>query len=105
MRDVHVRRGGLNTPNYALLFADTDENAAGQVVTRLKSMKVPYSLDEVSRAIRDSEDLVNVGAYVQGTNPRIDQARSKLDAIERFLCHEADTLCRFSDTVESLTTL
>ena len=56
-------------------------------------------------AIRDSEDLVNVGAYVQGTNPRIDQARSKQDAIERFLCQESDTLCRYSDTVESLTTL
>ena len=42
----------LNTPNYALLFADMDEDAAGQVVTRLKSMKVPYSLDEGGRAIR-----------------------------------------------------
>src|SRR5262245_3392307 len=29
-----------------------DEDAAGQVVTRLKSMKVPYSLDEGGRAIR-----------------------------------------------------
>jgi flagellum-specific ATP synthase len=56
-------------------------------------------------AIRDSEDLVNVGAYVQGTNLRIDQARSKMDAIERFLCQDADSLCRFSDTVESLATL
>src|SRR5262245_18573302 len=42
----------LNTPNYALLFADMDEDAAGQVVTRLKSMKVPYVLDEGGRAIR-----------------------------------------------------
>ena len=56
-------------------------------------------------AIRDSEDLVNVGAYVEGSNPRIDKARSKLDAIERFLCQESGTLCRFSDTVESLTAL
>ena len=42
----------LNTPSYALLFADMDEDAAGQVVTRLKSLKVPYSLDEGGRAIR-----------------------------------------------------
>jgi flagellum-specific ATP synthase len=56
-------------------------------------------------AICDSEDLVSVGAYVQGSNTRIDQARSKLDAIERFLCQEADSVCRFSDAVESLTTL
>jgi FliI/YscN family ATPase len=53
-------------------------------------------------AIRDSEDLVNVGAYVAGTNPRIDQARGKQEAIEQFLCQDADTLCRFSDTIESM---
>ena len=31
-------------------------------------------------AIRDSEDLVSVGAYVPGSNPRIDEARAKADA-------------------------
>ena len=56
-------------------------------------------------AIRDSEDLVNVGAYVEGTNPRIDAARSRREGIERFLCQDADTLCRFSDTVEALAAL
>jgi flagellum-specific ATP synthase len=53
-------------------------------------------------AIRDSEDLVNVGAYVEGSNPRIDQARARREAIERFLCQDADTLCRYTDTVEAL---
>jgi FliI/YscN family ATPase len=56
-------------------------------------------------AIRDSDDLVNVGAYVEGTNPRIDQARSRQGSIDRFLCQDADTLCRFSDTVEALAAL
>jgi FliI/YscN family ATPase len=56
-------------------------------------------------AIRDSDDLVNVGAYVEGTNPRIDQARSRQASIERFLCQDADTLCRFSDTVDALVAL
>jgi flagellar biosynthesis/type III secretory pathway ATPase len=53
-------------------------------------------------AIRDSDDLVNVGAYVAGSNPRIDEARARQDAIERFLCQEADTLCSFSDAVADL---
>jgi FliI/YscN family ATPase len=55
--------------------------------------------------IRDSEDLVNVGAYVEGTNPRIDQARARRDAINKFLCQESDTLCRFSDSVTALAAL
>ena len=55
--------------------------------------------------IRDSEDLVNVGAYVEGSNPRIDEARARRAAIDAFLCQDADTLCRFPDTVAALTTL
>jgi flagellum-specific ATP synthase len=53
-------------------------------------------------AIRDSEDLVNVGAYVEGSNARIDQARARREAIDRFLCQESDTLCRFTDSLEAL---
>ena len=34
--------------------------------------------------LRDSEDLVSVGAYVAGSNPRIDTALARRDAIERF---------------------
>jgi len=55
--------------------------------------------------IRDSEDLVNVGAYVQGTNPRIDEARARRDAIDAFLCQDADRLYRFADTASALATL
>jgi len=53
-------------------------------------------------AIRDSEDLVSVGAYVAGSNPRIDEARSRRDAIETFLCQRADTLCTFPDAVQQM---
>jgi FliI/YscN family ATPase len=56
-------------------------------------------------AIRDSEDLVSVGAYVEGSNPRVDEARAKRDAIETFLCQASDTLCSFPDAIASLTTL
>jgi flagellar M-ring protein FliF len=42
----------LNQPNYALLFADMDQESVAQVVTRLKSMKVQYVLDEGGRSIR-----------------------------------------------------
>jgi flagellar biosynthesis/type III secretory pathway ATPase len=56
-------------------------------------------------AIRDSEDLVSVGAYVPGSNPRIDEARAKRDLIEAFLCQDAGTLCGFTDSTASLEAL
>jgi FliI/YscN family ATPase len=56
-------------------------------------------------AIRDSDDLVNVGAYVEGSNPRIDQARARQDAIRGFLCQDAEALSTFPETLEGLRAL
>ncbi len=53
-------------------------------------------------ALRDSEDLVSVGAYVAGANPRVDTALAKRDAIERFLCQPADTAGRLTDAIAAL---
>jgi flagellar M-ring protein FliF len=49
----------LNTPSYTLLFADMDPESAGQVVTRLKSLNVPYQLDEGGGAIRVPRNRVD----------------------------------------------
>jgi flagellum-specific ATP synthase len=56
-------------------------------------------------AIRDSEDLVSVGAYVTGSNSRIDEARARREAIDRFLCQDAAALCTFPQAVEALSAL
>ena len=42
----------LQKPTYRLLQSDLDPETMGQVVTRLKSLKVPYELDEGGRGIR-----------------------------------------------------
>jgi flagellum-specific ATP synthase len=34
---------------------------------------------------RDAEDLINIGAYTAGSNPRIDEAVAKMDAVNLFL--------------------
>lgn len=52
--------------------------------------------------LRDSEDLLSVGAYVAGSNPRLDKALERRDALEALLCQPADTLCGYSDSLDSL---
>ncbi len=52
--------------------------------------------------LRDSEDLINVGAYVAGSNPRIDAALARRQAIESFLCQDADMSCGLADAVNGL---
>jgi flagellum-specific ATP synthase len=52
--------------------------------------------------IRDNEDLVSVGAYVPGSNPRIDESLQRRGMIEDFLRQPADALCSFSDAIGDL---
>ncbi|MFN7977203.1 MAG: FliI/YscN family ATPase [Vicinamibacterales bacterium] len=52
--------------------------------------------------LRDTEDLVSVGAYQRGTTPRIDQALERREKIAQFLCQPADTLVGFGDAVQGL---
>jgi FliI/YscN family ATPase len=55
--------------------------------------------------LRDSEDLISVGAYTPGTNPRIDAALERREAINRLLCQPADTDVRLADAMDQLKTL
>jgi FliI/YscN family ATPase len=72
-----------------------------QVEHRLKAAK----LREWLSIIRDTEDLVSVGAYTPGTNPRIDGALERRDALTSFLCQPADTPCSYTDVLAALARL
>jgi len=52
--------------------------------------------------IRDSEDLVSVGAYTRGANARLDLALDRRETLNSFLCQRPDTPCRYADALESL---
>lgn len=48
---------------------------------------------------KEAEDLINVGAYQKGTNPRIDEAIDKYDSIYQFLVQATHDKVEFADTV------
>ncbi|MCX6537754.1 MAG: FliI/YscN family ATPase [Acidobacteria bacterium] len=52
--------------------------------------------------IRGAEDLVNVGAYVAGSNPRIDEALARRDSITSFLRQSADAPCNSTAAFQAL---
>lgn len=52
--------------------------------------------------IRDSDDLISVGAYVAGSNPRIDEAIARRDAVTAFLRQTSDTVYPMEDAVADL---
>jgi flagellum-specific ATP synthase len=52
--------------------------------------------------IRDSEDLVSVGAYVAGSNAKIDEALGKRDALDTFLRQPVEESAGYDSSVEFL---
>ncbi|MCR5476536.1 MAG: flagellar protein export ATPase FliI [Lachnospiraceae bacterium] len=65
------------------------KSAAG----RLKTVLATYN---------EAEDLINIGAYKSGSNPSIDYAISKIDAVNRFLCQDVDEKFTFEESVKQL---
>jgi len=50
----------------------------------------------------DAEDLINIGAYVSGSNPDIDNSISKIKAINAFLTQGVDEKFPFEETEKEL---
>jgi len=55
--------------------------------------------------MRDSEDLVSVGAYVAGSNPRIDEALAKREVVGDFLRQPIDAASGLEEAIAGLGTL
>ncbi|MBV8331504.1 MAG: EscN/YscN/HrcN family type III secretion system ATPase, partial [Candidatus Eremiobacteraeota bacterium] len=51
---------------------------------------------------RDAEDLINIGAYVAGSNPRVDLALSKMEGIRHFLRQGIYETSGFEQTMHQL---
>jgi FliI/YscN family ATPase len=55
--------------------------------------------------LRDSEDLVSVGAYVAGSTPRVDEALGKRDGVEAFLRQRVDEPSGYDESIAALLAL
>jgi len=59
-------------------------------------------LKELIAVYRDAEDLIRIGAYVEGSDKRIDEAKKRIDAIEKFLKQGINEKSEFQETVKEL---
>ncbi len=48
------------------------------------------------------EDLISIGAYVKGSNPKVDQALQRLDAVQAFLRQTREETAVWSDTIQKM---
>ena len=81
-------------------------------VSRLMVDVVPEEQVVFSNMIRDvlatygeAQDLINIGAYVRGSNPKIDYAWSKIDEVNGFLKQKIEDKAGFEESAKALRTL
>lgn len=60
------------------------------------------NLRSLMAVYKDAEDLIHIGAYVGGSNAKIDEAIKKIDGINAFLCQGVFEKDSFEDTKTAL---
>jgi flagellum-specific ATP synthase/type III secretion protein N (ATPase) len=80
------------------------------------SRLMPYLIEEEHKeqaslvrdllsAYKESEDLINIGAYVRGSNPRVDRAIAYRDSLRMFLCQDMSESVSWQQSKEALEAL
>ncbi len=72
------------------------------VINKSEHKAAAGKLREVLARYNEAEDLINIGAYAKGSNPKIDYAVSKIDAVNGFLRQATDENIEFDDSVKNL---
>ena len=74
-------------------MSQIDDREHKQAAGKLKTVLATYN---------EAEDLINIGAYKNGSNPSIDYAIGKIDAVNEFLCQGVEEKFEFEETVAAL---
>ncbi|MBK7980589.1 MAG: flagellar protein export ATPase FliI [Ignavibacteriae bacterium] len=64
--------------------------------------KRALEFNEILSSYNEAEDLINIGAYVKGSNPQIDHALSKISGLRTYLKQDIKEGASYSDTVKKL---
>jgi flagellum-specific ATP synthase len=63
------------------------------------------AFNEILSTYKEAEDLINIGAYVKGSNPQIDHALKKIGYLRQFLKQDIYEETIYSETIERLNNL
>ncbi|MBK8945014.1 MAG: flagellar protein export ATPase FliI [Ignavibacteriae bacterium] len=67
--------------------------------------KRSQEFNEILSAYNEAEDLINIGAYVKGSNPQIDHALNKISGLRNYLKQGINEEAIYSDSINRLNNL
>lgn len=74
-------------------------------IVSAEHLKLNGQVREIMATYKEAEDLINIGAYSEGSNGKIDFAISQIDRIRDFLRQGMDEAVSMEDTLEQLSGL
>ena len=75
------------------LMNDVVTSKHRELATRMRAILAVY---------RKAEDMINIGAYVAGSNPKIDEALRKIESVNGFLRQAPDSAVSFADMLTEM---
>jgi len=67
-----------------------------------EQVRVAHKFLEVMSTYRRSEDLINIGAYAKGSNPKIDNAITMIDRLNGYLKQPVEEKVSFAESAQQL---
>jgi flagellum-specific ATP synthase len=64
--------------------------------------QVSLGVRELMAIYKEAEDLIQIGAYQEGNNPRLDRAVENIDNINKFLKQDIDDSASYNDSIDFL---
>lgn len=74
-------------------------------ITSQEHRKLATEIKRHLAVYQEAEDLINVGAYNQGSNPEIDEAIKRIGGIKQFLCQGTHEKIPLNETLERMAEL
>jgi len=74
-------------------------------VASAEHLEAAGTLRDILATYRSAEDLINIGAYVDGSNPKIDHAKAHIDSVNAFLKQGISEKAPFAETIAALQSL
>jgi flagellum-specific ATP synthase len=71
-------------------------------ITGLQHKHNAKRLKELLSTYRKAEDLINIGAYVAGSNPKIDRAIERIEHINKYLKQDIQDNVHYEESLEQL---
>lgn len=71
-------------------------------VSSAEHVKMAQKMREILATYREAEDLINIGAYKQGSNPRIDKAVKLIEGVNQFLKQAVEDHSSFNQCLRQM---